>query len=180
MDDYVGAVSCCAGATQDVIPCSHFIIQFIAFLISTGLAVFDTYTDWQVVLNFRDNGFNNPLLPRDDVWLITWLTFAGIGTLLTVFSILHELISLLCTYGCADDEDERDALNCCFKRGWNAATRNETLSALTLWFQELPILVLSVLFVYTQFSCKSPQPIDLTADFLDVCISVTVAYAATL
>ncbi len=173
MESFSSAVSCCFGAVHDCLP-ARVSIQFIAVLISTGLAVFDTYTDWLVVINFRDNGFSNPLLPPNEVWLTTWLTFAGIGTCLTVVSILHDL--MLYTYCCISEE----AFGCCFKRGWNAATRNETLSALTLWLQELPLLVMSFLFVYTQFNCESLRPKDVTADFLDVCISLTVAYAATL
>ncbi|XP_064402887.1 uncharacterized protein LOC135348564 [Halichondria panicea] len=170
--NYAGAISWCAGVTQDVIPCSHFSIQFIAFLISFGLAVFDTCTDWLVVVNFKDNGFSNPLLPRNDIWLIIWLTFAGIGTFLTVVSILHEGINLLYAYY------NQEPFGGCFKRGWNSVTRNETLSALTLWLQELPMLVLGILFVYMQLSCKSPIPIDVNALFLDISISVTVTFAA--
>ncbi len=172
--------SCCFEAVNDCLPARLF-IQFIAFIISTVLGVLDISTDWWVVCNFRDNGFSNPLLPRNDAWLTAWLTFAGIGTCLTVVSILHEFISLVHTYCCTSEADkDKDPFSCCFTRGWNAATRNETLGALTLWFQELPMLVIGVLFVYTQFNCKSPQLKNVSADFLEVGISLTVAYAAII
>ena len=76
------------------------VLQTILFLISTGLAVFDTYTDWEVVLDFKDVGFNNPLLPPNDHWLRAWLLFASIGTFLTFISFLQDGHSLLYTmYG---------------------------------------------------------------------------------
>ena len=70
-------------------------IQTILVLVSTGLAVFDTVTDWKVVLDFKDDGFKNPLLPPDEDWLRAWLVFASIGTFLTVISVVQDGHSLL-------------------------------------------------------------------------------------
>ncbi len=71
------------------------LLQTIIFTISTVLAVFDTYTDWEVVLNFQEVGFNHPLLPPDDNWLRAWFLFAAFGTVLSVISIGHEGIDIL-------------------------------------------------------------------------------------
>ena len=71
------------------------ILQTILFLISTGIAVFDTYSDWVVVLNFKEFGFNHPLLGQSDHWLRAWFLFASIGTILTTISVLHDLTVLL-------------------------------------------------------------------------------------
>ena len=176
-----GTFICVVAAVQDVIP-RFALLKFILFFILMGLAVFDTYTDWLVVVNFRDNGFSNPLLPHNDIWLTLWLMFVVIGTLLTVVSILHDGITLLYECCCKDDDDDNDdsPLECFYECGCNTTTRNETLSVLTLLFQDLPLLVLSVFFTYVQVGCKSPQPKDVTLLLLNVCISVTVAYAATL
>ena len=73
-------------------------LQTIIFVISAALAVFDTYTDWDVVFKFQETGFNNPLLPEDSHWVHAWFFFASVGTLLTVVSILHDGIDLLYAY----------------------------------------------------------------------------------
>lgn len=65
-------------------------LETIFFLISTGLAVFDTYSDWKVVLDFKNDGFNNPLLPPNDHWLYAWLLFASLGTFLTLISFFQD------------------------------------------------------------------------------------------
>ncbi len=196
---------------------SWVLLQTIIFTISTGLAVFDTYTDWEVVLNFRVVGFNNPLLQRDENWLRAWFFFAALGTLLTAISILHDGIDLLYAYCkscqkhcCKGSKDRYDATNqmfemkkkgsdvdsksktdkegefeeiedackCCFRLGWNSTTRNETLGALTLWFQDFPMLTLAILYAFSQFTCKSPDKKDATAPLLDVGISVIASLVA--
>ena len=185
-------------------------LQTIIFTISTALAVFDTYTDWGVVLNFKETGFNNPLLPRDDHWLRAWFFFASLGTLLTTISVLHDGIDLLYAYykscqkhcckcsrdryategfemkekGLKDDEKEEseeeieDPCKCCFRHGWNGTTRNETLAAITLWFQDVPMLTLAVLYAFSQSTCKTPEPRDVTGSLLDVGISAIASLAA--
>ena len=74
---------------------SWVILQAAIFLVSAGLAVFDTYTDWGVVLTFREVGFNNPLLPPNVHWLRAWFLFASIGTVLTAISVFQDGLSLL-------------------------------------------------------------------------------------
>ena len=73
-------------------------LQTIIFVISAALAVFDTYTDWEVVFNFQETGLSNPLLPDNPQWVRAWFFFACVGTLLTAVSILHDGIDLLYAY----------------------------------------------------------------------------------
>ena len=188
---------------------SWVFLQILLFLFSTGLSVFNTITDWKVVLNFERVGFNNPLVPRSIHWLRAWYIFASLGTLLAVISIFHEGVDILhmvyhsykkhcCKQrvkvsikleNCEleeklleeDDEDEDEVINdpCkfCYKLGWNVTTRNETLGAIILWFQDVPMLTLAILYGLSQSSCKVPDTRDVTPILLDVGIS---AVAATL
>ncbi len=185
-------------------------LQTIIFTISASLAIFDTYTDWEVVFTFREDGFNNPLLRRSDDWLRAWFLFAAIGTVLTVISVVHDGIDLFysifkscqkqvskcCTKhdtankqnqstqgqqpSKVDSEEEiTDPLKCCFRYGWNSTTRNETLSFITLWFQDVPMLAMAVLYGFSQESCKTPDPKDVTPALYDIGISATVAVVAS-
>ena len=72
-----------------------FLIRIILYLVGTGLGIFDTYTDWELVLQFEKNGFNHPLLPRNLHWLRAWYFFAILGTIFTVISISNETIDIL-------------------------------------------------------------------------------------
>ena len=190
---------------------SWMTLQTFLFIISTGIAIFDTYTDWVVVLDFKEEGFKNPLLPHNSDWLYAWLVFASIGTFLTVVSFLHDGMSLLhdCRTCCnkrpnnsydlgrctaatnrmamqmeleIDEDDDKidDCYKCCYRCGWNSVTRTETLGALTLWFQDVPMLTLAILFAFSQTTCKTPEKRDVTPFLQDVGISIAVATAATL
>lgn len=179
---------------------SWVLLQATIFLVSAGLAVFDTYTDWEVVLTFREVGFNNPLLPPNVHWLRAWFLFASIGTILTVASIFQDGIGLLyttyqsCKRHCMrdftseesnkekdakkdSDDDIDDPCICCYRCGCNVATRNETLGAVTLWFQDVPMLTIAVLYAFSQSTCKVPDTRDVTPVLRDIGIS---ALAATL
>ena len=353
-------------ATGLVLRCSDFsppwvLLQITIFTISTALTVFDTYTDWEVVLHFQEVSFNNPLLPRDDNWLRAWFLFAAFGTVLSVISIGHEGIVILysmyksCQRSCCkthrkayqhiqssndaiepalntrmeteptsdetlattprdideeegkekdldlatntndamdialntrmetqptsdetltpliatptDEEDgsvafttisyasmgtgdealtpltprhvqgaatptdeeggsvafttisyasmgtgdealtpltprqgattasrdmdeeegkEKDVageitdpLKWCFRKGWNSTTRNEALGAIILWFQDVPMLTMSVLYAFSQTSCKTPEPRDASPILLNIGISATAAVIAS-
>ena len=186
---------------------SWVILQTFLFLISTGIAVYNSYTDWEVVLNFQQVGFNNPLLPRSIHWLRAWYLFAAIGTFLTVISVLHDALDLLyttcktCKKRCCnseaqkkeesyemdllgktkdDDEEIDDPCKPCYRCGYNNTTRSETLNAFTLWFQDVPMLTLAVLYAFSQTTCKTPEPKDVTPFLLDIGISVSVATAASI
>ena len=71
-----------------------FLIRLILYLVGTGLGIFDTYTDWGLVLQFEKHGFNHPLLRIDLNWLRAWYFFAILGTIFTVISILNESIDI--------------------------------------------------------------------------------------
>ena len=71
-----------------------FLIRLILYLVGTGLGIFDTYTDWGLVLQFQKNGFNHPLLRLDLNWLRAWYFFATLGTIFTIFSISNETIDI--------------------------------------------------------------------------------------
>ncbi len=189
---------------------SRIPLKVIFYVIVLGLSVYDTYTDWIVVLNFKDNGFNNPLLPRDDVWLYAWYTFAGIGTFLTLLFILLDGFDLLYAfYQCCkkepeskkqsenqmiemdeinaskkeqqeEDEEEIDDLcNCCFQCGWNKVSRSETLATTALWLQHFPLLVLGILYTFSQATCKTPDPKDITSSLFKIGISASAAIATS-
>ena len=234
--EVVGYVTTSTGLALN---CSGFapawvFVKTIIFAITTGLAVFDTYTDWEVVLRFEETGFNNPLLPHNEHWTRAWFLFATIGTILTVTSIFHDSTVLLyswyksCKKLCCvsfkcckkekssptssttntisadsrvhaseyelrtdsesdeseveakDDKDEiSDPFKCCFRHGWNVTTRNETLGAITLWFQDVPMLTISVLFALVQNSCKTPDTRDASPILQSVGISATASVLAS-
>ena len=71
-----------------------FLFRLILYLVGTGLGIFDTYTDWELVLQFQKHGFNHPLLPIDLNWLRAWYFFAILGTIFTVISISNESIDI--------------------------------------------------------------------------------------
>ena len=76
----------------------------------------------------------------------------------------------------SDDEID-DPCKCCYHCGCNVATRNETLGAITLWFQDIPMLTIAVLYAFSQSTCKVPDSRDVTPVLRDIGIS---ALAATL
>ena len=213
--DYVSTTTGLCLQFSGFIP-SWVVLQTFLFLISTGIAVYDSYTDWEVVLNFQQVGFNNPLLPRSNHWLRAWYLFAVIGTFLTVISVLHNALDLLyttcerCKKRCCnsesrkkhgsyklkkigeksgakdneediDDDEEIEApCNPCYRCGCNNTTRSETLSAFTLWFQDVPMMTLAVLYAFSQTTCKTPEFKDVTPFLLDIGISVSVATVASI
>ena len=203
-----GAKLCMEFSTS--FPMSWVLLQTSLFLISTVITIFDTYSDWKVVYDFHVDGFDNPLLPRNDVWLYTWFIFASIGTIFTLISFFHDGLDLRYEFRKSsghydvkkrtaatnrmavqdsfqmelenDEEDVEinDCSKCCYRFGWNSTTRTETLSALTLWFQDFPMLALAVLFAFSQITCKTPVKRNTTDILKDVGISAAVATAASL
>ena len=248
--EVVGYVATSTGLALEssVFAPSWVFVKTIIFTISTALAVFDTYTDWEVVLNFRETGLNNPLLLHNEHWTRAWFLFATIGTILIVTSILHEGTVLIysiykscqkicCNVSCRccknrkaslitssrstasifltddletqtqtdsntlvssyelvdldsqsdesevevkEDKDEiSDPFKCCFRHGWNVTTRNETLGAITLWFQDIPMLTMAVLLAWVQNTCKTPDTRDVSPILQSVGISATASTLAS-
>ena len=213
---------------KDLAP-SWILIKTPIFLIATGLAVFDTYTDWKVVVAFREHVIDNPLIVHNPNWLRSWYFFTVVGTILTVVTLLHDGINLVysmflcCSKSCcktkksqivtknveeseiskgegegktevekegktevekekSKDETITDPCRCCYRWGFNVVTRIETLSYLQLWFQNIPLLVISILYAATKVTCETPVRIheDELADILlHVGISAIAATLAT-
>ena len=213
-----------------------FLVRLILYLVSTGLGIFDTYTDWELVLQFQRNGFNHPLLRLDLHWLRAWYFFAILGTIFTIFSISNETIDIFYSlwlfswkYLCrccrktnvkkkdnnnthndmfemkkrndtdntwsSETEKEKaekeqkveetdedvvitDACKCCYRCGWNFTTRAETVAKLSLWLQDVPMLVLAILYVFSQTSCKLPEARDVSGDLFNVGLSALASTAA--
>ena len=217
-------------------------VRAVLFLIGIGLGMFDTVTDWQLVIRFSQHGFNHPLLPIDVNWLRAWALFAAIGTVLFVASLTNETIDLLHSlwlvnkkcgsrksprtsrkdtkmnakkqmneninfetrqkdavihvtnygfkeseekekYGEKDDDKEEittvnDGCRCCYRCGWNFTTRAETLGKLSLWFQDVPMLTISVLYAFSQTTCKLPEVRDVSGDMFNVGLSAVASVLA--
>lgn len=208
------------------------LVRIALFLIGTGLALFDTYTDWELVVRFKKHGFNHPLLATDVNWLRAFYLFATIGTVLAAITLVNESIDLLHSirlawrkkYGCKscrsrsetakvngreqivqfemenchrkttlemskekeeqirEFEDEEtvinDACKCCYHCGWNFTTRAETLGILTVWFEDVPMLTLAVLYAYSQSTCKLPEIRDVSGDMFNVGLSAVASTAS--
>jgi hypothetical protein len=213
-----------------------FLVRIVLYLVGTGLGIFDTYTDWELVLQFQRNGFNHPLLRLDLNWLRAWYFFAILGTIFTVISISNETIDifysmwLFCrkylrccrkkhgenwkeinnnTHNVAFEMKERnghgaarktqlenekpakkeeidetedvvitDACRCCYHCGWNFTTRAETIAKFSLWFQDVPMLTLAVLYAFSQSTCKLPEVRDVSGDMFNVGLSALASTAA--
>ena len=222
-------------ATGLCLQCSVFspswlVVQTVIYLVSTGMAVFDVYTDWVVVLNFQEVGFNNPLLPKSLHWLRALYLFVVIGTVLGAISMFQDTVGILyswlrsfkrcyrkskgssgsgqnqqhnlntlpsrSTEGSQDQENslsdeeeeaqEREAQKkeddkisdpClpCYRCGCNSTTRKENLALLILWFHNVPMLTISILYALSQSTCKVPDRRDVSPILRDVAISATAA-----
>ena len=90
MSSKVGSCRCSANFS-----CGYLISRIILFLIGIGLGVFDTVTDWQLVIRFKEHGFNHPLLPLDVSWLRALYLFASLGTFLAAVTLVNESLDLL-------------------------------------------------------------------------------------
>ena len=264
----------CHECSGDFAP-GFLLIQIALLLIGSGIAIFDTVTDWNIVIQFRDVGFQNPLLPIDVNWLRAWYLFAVIGTVLTTVTILHESLDVLhslwqfCKKYCCksqrhynvlnetqesiempgknkgsdsmkedstekqedecednhhnhqyhlyqdgsdkdieekdkrqdtsdkqqdhvengtdlndectdsgDDENIDDACKCCYRFGWNFTTRAEMFAFFTLWFHDVPMLTMAVLYAFSQSTCKLPEREDVSGELLDIGISATASTVA--
>ena len=279
--DYIcTGMGLCLKCCKDFAPGS-LIVQIALLLIGSGLSIFDTITDWNIVIQFRDQGFQNPLLPIDVNWLHAWYLFAVIGTILTTITVFHETLNVLhslwhtCKRCCCksgkcykvlqgkqedmempsktednnttqgkptthnqedgskgnrdhhdhqyhlyqdgsnenirgkdknkkdtnddndhtengtntnpqnkgtDSEDDEETINdackCCYRFGWNFTTRAETLSFLSLWFHDVPMLTMAVLYAFAQSTCKLPEREDISGDLLSIGISATASTVA--
>ncbi len=67
-----------------------------------------------------------------------------------------------------------------YRCGCNVVTRNETLGAIALWFQDVPMLTIAVLYAFSQFTCKTPDIRNVSPILRDIGISATATTVATI
>lgn len=127
------------------------IVQVVLTLVSLGVGVFDSYTEWNVWVDLNRRGF--VLLQAPDIFVYMWLAFTIMGTLLLVISLLIDIIACgssgtLC-YGGFED----------CRVGLNPLTWAEILSFLSIMLEDLPILALTfTYFVLQQQFCAGFDP----------------------
>lgn len=158
-----------------------FIRSFLLF-INCALSVFDCYSDWKVWQVISDKGFNHPLLQFPQSWSKAWLTFTILGTVTTSLSIINEFTAIIffsrqCT------NHHRSSVSsdiCCFpcsRCGINYVTRCEILALLNLLLEDIPLMVFTLLFAATKYSCNLPFPVSSSALLLPVFVSSLASVA---
>ena len=161
---------------------SWVFLEVILFVGSLGVTVFDTVTDWQVVVLF-DEFYNSTLSGHVAP---AWYTLVFIGTVLTAVSIAHDLLILICsTYASYRNREAKKAnqppaypgefhdclLDSPYSCGLNVVTRREVLGVITLWLQDGPLLAFAYFFSAVD-SCRD--------SLLQVAITLTATtFAAT-
>lgn len=170
------ALTCCFVPTEDggnEIPSGRGgkVVQAVLMFISLGIAIFDSYTDWNVWVGLNNHGFG--LLQAPNYLLYAWLAFTIMGTLLTVISFSIDVIDLV------------SGRNMCCKCGFNSLTCAEVLSFFNLVLEDLPILALTCAYVlFRQLFCAGFDP-SITADlylieYRDLYISGVITCAAII
>lgn len=165
--------SCCEEPTKDCMGelCSGRggkVVQAVLMFISLGIAIFDSYTDWNVWVGLNNYGFG--LLQAPDYIIYPWLAFTIMGTLLTVISFSVDVIDLVSRW------------NMC---GFNSLTCAEVLSFFNLVLEDLPILALTCAYVLLrQLFCFGFDP-TITGDayrseYRDLYISGVITCAAII
>lgn len=115
------------------------IVQVVLTFVSLGIGVFDSYTDWNVWVEFNRRGF--VLLQAPDIFVYTWLAFTIMGTLLLVISLLIDIIAWGSSGTVCYGGFENHHL------GLNSLTWAEILSFLNIMLEDLPILTLTFTYV---------------------------------
>lgn len=133
-------------------------LKSILFCLTFGLSVFDGYTHWKVWLTIRDSGLSHPLLRVPSQWTKAWLVFTCIGTGSASLYIINELSGLVAFYREYSAKRRADPCLPCKAVGFNFITRSEILTLLNISLEDLPLLVLSLLFAAAQYSCNHPTP----------------------
>lgn len=154
--------------TQDVLP-SWVYLQVFFYLLSVVLSFIDTVTDWIAVVQY--DGANNSTL--SDQVAPAWYTFVVFGTILTGITLSHNfLTSIVCStrYSHRRRNNQMPIIDCdiFYMYGYNAVTRQEIISAVTLLLQDGPLIVFSY---FAQDSCRNTTR--------NIAISLTAAVIAT-
>ena len=130
-----------------------FLVRFALLCINLALSVFDCYTDFKVWRTLTNEGFQHPLLEFPPGWATAWLVFTVLGTI-TAFLVALNEVSLLWDYY------KKDACRSCTGAGFNFVTRSEALTLINIIVEDLPLLVLTILYGATRYSCNHPTPSD--------------------
>lgn len=140
---------------------SHCLVcKIILFILSTALRSLDNFSHWQVWITIRESGLNHPLLKLPDTWTKAWLVFTCIGTGMAVIYIVNELSGVIGFYREYKKIAREDICLPCSAVGLNHITRIEILSLVNIIVEELPLLVLSLLFAAAQYTCNHPTPTE--------------------
>ena len=133
-------------------------LRVILFCLTAGLTIFDGYTHWKVWLTIRESGLSHPLLRIPSQWTEAWLVFTCIGTGSACLYITNELSGVVAFYREYSGKTRADPCLPCKAVGLNFITRSEILTLLNISLEDLPLLVLSLLFAAAQYSCNHPTP----------------------
>ena len=140
--------------------CQHssklVMLRFILFSLTLGFSAFDCYTHWEVWLTLRASGLGHPLLSVPTHWTRTWLILTCIGTALTSVYIANELSGAIGFYREYRSKRWTDPCLPCIKMGLNFVTRVEIISLFKTSLEDLPLLVLSLIFAAAKYSCNHP------------------------
>ena len=143
------------------------ILRIILVFLNLGLSAFDCYSDWQVWLTIREDGFGHPLLQLPTHWARAWLVFAALGSITAVLSVLNEASGILLFYrqyqNANEDIEKYDICKPCSAKGFNYITRAESLALTNICVEDLPLLILTLLFAAIQYSCNHPTPNDYSS-----------------
>lgn len=147
---------------------SHCLVWRILLLfVNLSLSTFDCYSDWHVWVTIREIGFNHPLLQIPTHWTRAWLVFISVGTATAGLYVLNELSGVLLFYhqyrNPDRDADKADLCRPCIARGCNYITRAEVIALVNITLEDLPLLVLSLVFAAVKYSCNHPTPEDNSA-----------------
>lgn len=147
----------CAGCVQS----SYCLIfKIILFFLSLALSSFDCYSDWSVWANIRKRTTNSQLPLQ---WTQSWLVFSAIGTAITVLYIMNEvsgIVALYRQYKKRESVKKMDLCRPCVLVGCNYITRAEVLALMCVALEDLPLLILTIIFSAFQYKCNHLKPLE--------------------
>ena len=170
--------TCCCDPVKDTTDevCSARcgkVVQALLIVVSLGIGIFDSYTDWSVWIGISQHGFG--LLQLPDVFLYTWLAFTIIGSLLIVVSFITDVIDLVSNRSTCSSDHGRTL-------GFNSLTCSEVFSFIILLLEDMPILTLTCTYVmFQEFICVGFDPSSAAGSvgqYRDLFISAVVSTAA--
>ena len=168
MEIVLSAVSFCCEPIKD---CSDEFCckvgQIVILAASIAFGLFDTVTDWIAWASLRSDNYG--LLEASDALIYVWLGFSIVGTVLLAISIITDLINLRynITFG-----------------GWNPMTFSEFQSFLNLMLEDLPIIILTCIYIVSRNVCQQFDPsLDtgrVSSSYRELFISILFTLAAVI